>query len=183
MSALYGAAGTDGAACSCSFEQCLSFPNAASPIEPGSEAETVTTVEFDATGDMVAIGDKGGRVVVFARDAGARSPRYSALCEFKSHDPEFDYLKSLEVEEKINQIRFCRGLGPRCCRLLAANDETVKLWRVADRRVGAVAGTNVEHAALGGPLRVPRVVPRGTAIAATPVRSYANAHAYVLPLF
>ena len=25
---------------------------------------------------------------------------------FQSHEPEFDYLKSLEIEEKINKIRF-----------------------------------------------------------------------------
>eukprot|EP00955_Chlamydomonas_euryale_P105237 365625-Chlamydomonas_euryale.AAC.3 len=28
------------------------------------------------------------------------------MTEFQSHEPEFDYLKSLEIEEKINQARF-----------------------------------------------------------------------------
>lgn len=27
------------------------------------------------------------------------------MTEFQSHEPEFDYLKSLEIEEKINQAR------------------------------------------------------------------------------
>lgn len=26
--------------------------------------------------------------------------------QFQSHDPDFDYLKSVEIEEKINQIKF-----------------------------------------------------------------------------
>lgn len=26
------------------------------------------------------------------------------LTEFQSHEPEFDYLKSLEIEEKINKV-------------------------------------------------------------------------------
>lgn len=30
------------------------------------------------------------------------SHRY--LTEFQSHEPEFDYLKSLEIEEKINKV-------------------------------------------------------------------------------
>ena len=30
---------------------------------------------------------------------------YRYLTEFQSHEPEFDYLKSLEIEEKINQVR------------------------------------------------------------------------------
>lgn len=28
--------------------------------------------------------------------------------QFQSHEPEFDYLKSLEIEEKINRIRWCK---------------------------------------------------------------------------
>jgi hypothetical protein len=30
---------------------------------------------------------------------------YSFLAEFQSHEPAFDYLKSLEIDEKINSIR------------------------------------------------------------------------------
>jgi hypothetical protein len=26
----------------------------------------------------------------------------------QSHEPEFDYLKSLEIEEKINRIKWCK---------------------------------------------------------------------------
>lgn len=33
---------------------------------------------------------------------------YRLLTEFQSHEPEFDYLKSLEIEEKINKVRFCK---------------------------------------------------------------------------
>ncbi len=34
--------------------------------------------------------------------------KYRFYSEFQSHEPEFDYLKSLEIEEKINQIKWCR---------------------------------------------------------------------------
>ena len=34
---------------------------------------------------------------------------YGYLTEFQSHEPEFDYLKSLEIEEKINKVRWCHG--------------------------------------------------------------------------
>jgi len=33
---------------------------------------------------------------------------YKFYTEFQSHEPEFDYLKSLEIEEKINKIRWCK---------------------------------------------------------------------------
>ncbi len=31
---------------------------------------------------------------------------YNVYSTFQSHEPEFDYLKSLEIEEKINKIRW-----------------------------------------------------------------------------
>jgi len=44
--------------------------------------------------------------------AGAGSQKqgceYRFHTEFQSHEPEFDYLKSLEIEEKINQICWCK---------------------------------------------------------------------------
>ena len=33
---------------------------------------------------------------------------YKFHTEFQSHEPEFDYLKSLEIEEKINKIKWCK---------------------------------------------------------------------------
>ena len=55
------------------------------------------------------------------------------MTEFQSHEPEFDYLKSLEIEEKINKVRWCRS-SSNTRMLLSANDKTVKLWKVWQRR-------------------------------------------------
>jgi len=53
-------------------------------------------------------GDKGGRVVLFERNETKKTCEYKFHTEFQSHEPEFDYLKSLEIEEKINKIKWCR---------------------------------------------------------------------------
>lgn len=45
------------------------------------------------------------------------------------HFLQFDYLKSVEIEEKINKIRWCTKLN-RSLFLLTANDRTIKLWKV-----------------------------------------------------
>lgn len=59
------------------------------------------------------------------------------LTEFQSHEPEFDYLKSLEIEEKINKVRWVQGrCTARTHMLLTTNDKTVKLWKVC-RWLGA----------------------------------------------
>lgn len=36
---------------------------------------------------------------------------YKFFAEFQSHEPEFDYLKSLEIEEKINKIKWCHSFN------------------------------------------------------------------------
>lgn len=38
------------------------------------------------------------------------SADYNVYSAFQSHEAEFDYLKSLEIEEKINQLKWL----PRC---------------------------------------------------------------------
>lgn len=39
---------------------------------------------------------------------GIRTSEYNVYSTFQSHEPEFDYLKSLEIEEKINQIKWLK---------------------------------------------------------------------------
>lgn len=65
------------------------------------------------------------------------------MTEFQSHEPEFDYLKSLEIEEKINKVRWCRSSN-NTRMLLSTNDKTVKLWKVGRTRMHAA------QAAAGG---------------------------------
>uniref|UniRef100_A0A8C9EXZ0 Uncharacterized protein n=1 Tax=Pavo cristatus TaxID=9049 RepID=A0A8C9EXZ0_PAVCR len=74
-------------------------------------ADIISTVEFNYSGDLLATGDKGGRVVIFQREQENKSRphsrgEYNVYSTFQSHEPEFDYLKSLEIEEKINKIRW-----------------------------------------------------------------------------
>ena len=36
---------------------------------------------------------------------------YVFYTEFQSHEPEFDYLKSLEIEERINKVRWLKRMN------------------------------------------------------------------------
>ena len=79
-------------------------------------ADIISCVEFNSNGQYLATGDKGGRIVIFKEKVPGKDARTGEsgkpLCEyefhneFQSHEPEFDYLKSLEIEEKINKIRW-----------------------------------------------------------------------------
>lgn len=186
-------------------------------------ADIISTVEFDHTGNYLATGDKGGRVVLFERNESVRCTlsaedsiylhdtfraadrwqkktcEYKFHTEFQSHEPEFDYLKSLEIEEKINKIKWCRRQNASHY-LLSTNDKTIKLWKVFEKSLKVVAENNLSHdltpgGAIGGgggpprpnpnvsfrdasSLKLPRLTHHDTVVAAVPRRNYANAHAY-----
>lgn len=123
-------------------------------------------VEFDHTGDYLATGDKGGRVVLFERNENKKGCEYKFYTEFQSHEPEFDYLKSLEIEEKINKIRWCKRQNAAhfllstngqsiCLSSLSFSrspadlfphrphaDKTIKLWKVFEKSLKVVAENN-----------------------------------------
>jgi len=98
-----------------------------------TEADILSAVAYNHDGSLIATGDKGGRIVILKKDPYSEHgrPRYDFHLEFQSHEAEFDYLKSLEIEEKINQIRWCSSPGTGNM-LLSTNDKTVKLWKMKD---------------------------------------------------
>jgi len=153
-----------------------------------TEADIISCVEFNQDGDLLATGDKGGRVVIFQRDpaskkANPRRGEYNVYSTFQSHEPEFDYLKSLEIEEKINKIRWLKRKNPAHF-LLSTNDKTIKLWKVSERDKRA-EGYNLKEdtGLLKDPstvntLRVPVLRPMELMVEASPRRIFANAHTY-----
>lgn len=73
-----------------------------------TESDVLTAISFDKTGEYLAVGDKGGRVIVFRYNElkNSRYFDYRYFTEIQSHEPEFDHLKSIELDEKINSIEF-----------------------------------------------------------------------------
>ncbi|BGP24324.1 hypothetical protein Rt10032_c03g1552 [Rhodotorula toruloides] len=129
------------------FAQCFGDKG---EVEDITEADIISCVEFDHTGDYLATGDKGGRVVLFERNEHKKGCEYKFYTEFQSHEPEFDYLKSLEIEEKINKIRWCKRQNAAHF-LLSTNDKTIKLWKVFEKSLKVVAENNGSAAAGNGP--------------------------------
>ncbi|CAZ85610.1 unnamed protein product [Tuber melanosporum] len=151
------------------FTQCFGDKG---DVEDITEADIISTVEFDHTGNYLATGDKGGRVVLFERNETKKTCEYKFHTEFQSHEPEFDYLKSLEIEEKINKIKWCKRQNASHF-LLSTNDKTIKLWKVFEKSLKPPPTFNNSSA-----LRLPRLTHHDTVVAAVPRRTYANAHAY-----
>ncbi|KAM0928854.1 hypothetical protein ACQ4PT_002032 [Festuca glaucescens] len=182
--------------------------------EDVQDVDIISAIEFNRTGHHLATGDRGGRVVLFERtDAKdhvsrkeaekadysiSRHPEFRYKTEFQSHEPEFDYLKSLEIEEKINKIKWCQETNGASF-LLSTNDKTIKFWKVQEKKVKKICEMNMNTSnahANGGPtthvpnggilkpgglplLRMPLVVTsQETSLAANCRRVYAHAHDY-----
>ncbi|KAL3916682.1 MAG: hypothetical protein SGPRY_006714 [Prymnesium sp.] len=189
----------------CSWGVKQVFGDRDSTEEPADE-DLISAVEFDSTGEYLATGDRGGRVVIFeactkrpnqgcetaSPQQGCEAPPSSAdleyrfYCEFQSHEPEFDCLKSLEIEEKLNCVRWCKN-RPGPLFLLSTNDKTIKLWKIFEKRVRMVSARSVEAASENGGespymdrlmLRMPTLHPVQNVASATLKRSFANGHTY-----
>ncbi|XP_047316995.1 serine/threonine protein phosphatase 2A 55 kDa regulatory subunit B beta isoform-like isoform X1 [Impatiens glandulifera] len=134
--------------------------------EEVQEVDIISAIEFDKTGNHLATGDRGGRVVLFERadkkDHGgsrrglemmdysvSRHPEFRYKTEFQSHEPEFDYLKSLEIEEKINKIRWCQTANGSIF-MLSTNDKTIKLWKVLEKKVKKISEMNIDPSKTAG---------------------------------
>eukprot|EP01136_Pigoraptor_vietnamica_P034942 Opistho-1_new@99489 len=156
-------------------------------VEDITEADIISTVEFTHSGNFLATGDKGGRIVLFEHVTGknkGKTGEFRFYTEFQSHEPEFDYLKSLEIEEKINKIKWLKPQNAANF-LLSTNDKTIKLWKIYEKDIKSVTGLNLEGKDLSvkasqnvTQLKVPKLKHVETAVAAVPKRVFANAHAY-----
>ncbi|ODV58885.1 protein phosphatase 2A regulatory subunit CDC55 [Ascoidea rubescens DSM 1968] len=170
------------------FSQCFGDK---AEVENITEADIISAVEFDHTGDYLATGDRGGRVVLFERNFSKKNCEYKFHTEFQSHDAEFDYLKSLEIEEKINRIRWCKRSN-QAHFLLSTNDKTIKLWKIYEKNIKVVSTNNLtENIDINNnnnnttkidislnSLHLPKLEIQDKIIAASPKRIFANAHSY-----
>jgi serine/threonine-protein phosphatase 2A regulatory subunit B len=173
------------------------FPgaSAAADAEYGVDpaGDTITALEYSANGEYLATGDRNGHITVLRMDMDAKAQRGQELWlpyfQFQSHEPEFDFLKSLEIESKINQIKFSHGSDANNF-ILSANDKTIKLWRIGQHYQYTCSA--VDHYSMHRRLQLPQrqQLPSNpesaelanqanvTQLQAINKRVFANAHAY-----
>ncbi|KAI2803347.1 Serine/threonine-protein phosphatase 2A 55 kDa regulatory subunit B alpha isoform [Blomia tropicalis] len=153
--------------------------------EDFTEADLISCVEFNSDGKLLACGDKGGRIVIFQRASGSRKAtnEYDLYCTFQSHEAEFDYLKSLEIEEKINKISWLNSGKNAAHFMLTTNDKTIKLWKLSerDKRVEDVIfdknGTDISYYD-SAELRFPKYRVVEPTVQPNLRRVYTNAHSF-----
>lgn len=153
------------------------------------DADTLSAVSFDSQGKFLATGDRGGRIVVLESDPvmGKTKPggvHFKFHAEFQSHEAEFDYVRSLAVEERISKIRWLSPTNDSLF-LISTNDRAIKLWKVHRRQNEVVTAWNIDRDTGRGPskssdLKLPVSETAGdSAVVATLKRNYApDVHAF-----
>lgn len=153
------------------------------------DADTLSAVSFDAEGKFLATGDRGGRIVVLESDpiVGKTKPggiHFKFHAEFQSHEAEFDYVRSLAVEERISKIRWLTPTNDALF-LLSTNDRAIKLWKVHRKPNDVVTSWNIDRDTGKGPskpseLRLPHSESAGdSVVVATLKRNFApDVHAF-----
>ncbi|KAL4590540.1 hypothetical protein LXL04_003472 [Taraxacum kok-saghyz] len=160
--------------------------------------DVISAIEFDKAGDHLATGDRGGRVVLFERTDQTNEwivPAAVTLnTDIKPNSKVmslrffFDYLKSLEIEEKINKIKWCQTSNSSIF-LLSTNDKTIKFWKVQEKKIKKICNFNLDPSkqlrngficSSNAPtsLRLPMVTSHDTSLLARCRRTFAHAHDY-----
>ena len=111
----------------------------------------------------------------------ARTSSTASTASFSRTSPSSTILKSLEIEEKINRIRWRRGrAGPLF--LLSTNDKTIKFWKIYEKKVRMVSSRNVEvrngNNAFVKALQMPTLHPVQSIATASLKRTFSNGHTY-----
>lgn len=152
-----------------------------------SSDDLVTALEFEKSGRYLAVGDKAGRICIFqeCKDVSGRCSEYRFYTEFQSHEAGFDYLKSLDLEEEISDVKFCQQRQPGMLHVLATNDHTIKLWKVhgkqhkrVQRPAGLAKGAKPAISRGGEIAALPHLVPVRNMIRSTCKAVYRDAHGF-----
>jgi serine/threonine-protein phosphatase 2A regulatory subunit B len=71
-------------------------------------ADIITAIKFSNCGQFIAIGDEGGRVILFNKNEikNSRYFDYQYLTEVQAHEMHLDQLRNVILSERINQVAF-----------------------------------------------------------------------------
>ena len=165
-------------------------PKSGSPSTSRSASpsrKTFSPGRKDEKGDKSSL-SASGRESPEGTPAPPGAEKWSVFHEFVSHTPVFDYLKSVELEPKINALRWFQpvGVNGSAC-LLSCNDKTIKLWKITQQdysfipncvsSYGGASEASRSSRDLALPYKTARL-PGADAGRASTRRVYKDAHAY-----
>ena len=101
-----------------------------------SRHDLLSAMAFDRTGQILSVGDRGGRVICFQLKPNEQGvEEFDYLTEFQSHTKSFDVLSSHEISETITAIEWVNSGHSSQPAMLSSNSRSVKLFRLVNKQV------------------------------------------------
>ncbi|CAL6052005.1 Protein_phosphatase PP2A regulatory subunit B [Hexamita inflata] len=142
------------------FSQSFGAEQENAPIQAD---DVISQIEFSDDSRLLAVGDVGGRVIMFQRKDTVL-PQFSAVCEFTAHYRQFDVSRSQEVSSEILSLKFLPPTHDGQF-LVTASERDVRLFKIAPHK-----NYKPNH---NGSLLFPSIV--NQQLQAVPKRLYQNA--------
>lgn len=100
-----------------------------------SKHDILSAIAFDRTGNILSVGDRGGRVICFQMGKNDRGqPDYEYLTEFQAHASSFDVLSSQTISETVTSLQWINQGQSTQPAVLASNARQIKLFRVVSNK-------------------------------------------------
>ena len=149
--------------------------------DASGEDEAVTSMEYDKTGAVLAVGDKAGRICVFKANEASAHSQYHFYTEYTAHEPDFDPLLSADIPERVIALAWIAPT-PNGINLLSCNEQTIKLWRLTDKKIKRVraksptASSNSKFTSPSSTIRIPKLMPARVMTTSSIKRTYEHGH-------
>eukprot|EP00768_Dysnectes_brevis_P006712 gnl/Dysnectes_brevis/539_a596_3812.p1 GENE.gnl/Dysnectes_brevis/539_a596_3812~~gnl/Dysnectes_brevis/539_a596_3812.p1 ORF type:complete len:401 (-),score=98.67 gnl/Dysnectes_brevis/539_a596_3812:211-1413(-) len=95
-----------------------------SNLEVPNPSDVISNIKFSSDGSILAVGDNGGRVVIFKRTFVERKMRYLFHKEFIAH--QSSSAQAIVFPAHVKQLEWIPGTQT----LITANDRNIKLWNL-----------------------------------------------------
>ena len=143
--------------------------------------DIISALNFDRSGNYLAVGDKAGRLILFERNLHTKSKtpfnEFVYQTEIQSHHKEFDFLQSVDIEEKINCIEWINQPDENPM-ILSANDKTVKLWKLSQKVIKRSEKFPSRAGMTLGNLKMPKLKTIEQTTCPSLKRTFPNLHGY-----
>ena len=143
--------------------------------------DIISALNFDKSGNYLAVGDRAGRLILFQRNLHTKSKtpfnEFIYLTEIQSHYKEFDFLQSTDIDERINCVEWLNQSGENMM-MLSANDKTIKLWKVSNKTVKKSEKFPSRSSINQSSLKLPKLKTIDQALCPALKRTFPNLHGY-----
>ena len=122
-----------------------------------SKHDVLSAMAFDLTGNILSVGDKGGRVICFQLGKNERGQLdYEYLTEFQAHASTFDVLSSQQISETVTGLQWINQSQSQQPAVLASNARQIKLFRLVSNKEQKCESAK-KKLARGKGLQIPRI--------------------------